>query len=106
MGKTNFEDIFGSNSKDYFDSIIEIYGLKPSYLVYQNNLDEIIVDEQWKSNESDNVKANRIFKFDILFLDLIKEDYRLDVLKKALDIYIASENYEEAAYIRDIINFY
>ena len=51
-------------------------------------------------------QATLSIKFDILFLDLIKEDYRLDVLKKALDIYIASENYEEAAYIRDIINFY
>lgn len=106
MGKMDFEDIFGSNSNDYFDSIIEIYGLKPSYLVYQNNLDEIIVDEQWKSNDSDSVKANRIFKFDILFLDLIREDYRLDVLKKVLDIYILTENYEDAVLIRDIVNAY
>jgi len=106
MAKTNFEDIFGSNSNEYLDSIIEIYGLKPIYLVYQDDTLDIIIDEQWKSTENDVVKVNRIFKFDILFLDLIKEESRLDVLKKVLDIYVRNENYEEAVYIRDIINFY
>jgi len=104
MGK-HFEDIFGLDSNDYFDSIIEIYGLKPSYSVYQNNLDEIIIDEQWKSDESKDIKANRIFKFDILFLDFIKEDCRIDVLNKVIDILVLNENYEDAALIRDVIKY-
>ena len=106
MNRMNFEDIFGEDSKDYFDKVIQKYGLKPKYNVYQNEMDEVIVDEEWVSSNSESVKANRIFKFDPFFLDLIKEEYRLEVLENALNLYVLVEDYENAALVRDIINIY
>ena len=44
MSRMNFEDIFGDDSHDYFDSIIDKFGLKASYVVYQNEDDDIIID--------------------------------------------------------------
>jgi hypothetical protein len=106
MKSIDFEDIFGNNSHDYFDYIIQKFELRPVYNVYQNNDDEIIIDEQWISNDSDLVKANRIFKFDPLFLDLIQEDSKLFVLQKALELYLSVEDYENAAIVRDVINIH
>ena len=106
MNRTNFEDIFGGDSKDYFDKIIERYNLKPNYNVYQNEQNEVIVDEEWISPDSEKVKANRIFKLDVFFLDLIREESRMDVLKKALELYVSVEDYENAALVRDIIQIY
>ena len=106
MNKMNFEDIFGEDSKDYFDKIIERYGLKPHYNVYQNEQNEVIVDEEWISPETETVKANRIFKLDVFFLDLIREESRMEVLKSALELYISVEDYENAALVRDIIQIY
>ncbi len=106
MARINFGDIFGQNSHDYFEHIIEVYGLKPKYNVYQNELDEVIVDEEWLSSDSDTVKANRLFKFDPNFLDLIKEESRLIVLEKALQLYVSVEDYENATIVRDIISEY
>jgi hypothetical protein len=106
MNKMNFEDIFGEDSKDYFDKIIEKYGLKPQYKVYQNEKDEVIVDEEWISPDTESVKANRIFKLDVFFLDLIREESRMEVLKKSLELYISVEDYENAALVRDIIQIY
>lgn len=106
MSRINFGDIFGENSHDYFEHIIEVYKLKPKYNVYQNELDEVIVNEEWLSNDSDSVKANRLFKFDPNFLDLIKEESRLIVLEKALQLYVSVEDYENATIVRDIISEY
>jgi protein-arginine kinase activator protein McsA len=104
MSRVNFNEIFGSESDDYFDSIIEKFQLEASYDVYQNEDDEIIIDEQWKSSESNRVAANRFFKFDPNFLDLIKDQSkRIEVLNKVLDIYVQVENYEDASQIRDLI---
>ena len=106
MNRMNFEDIFGEDSKDYFEHIIERYGLKPIYNVYQNEQDEVIVDEEWVSPDTESVKANRIFKLDVFFLDLIREESRIEVLKSALELYISVEDYENAALVRDIIQIY
>ena len=40
----DFEKLFGDNSKDYFELLIKKYNLKPKYVVYQNEQDEVIVD--------------------------------------------------------------
>jgi len=106
MSKMDFEDVFGENSHDYFNSIIQKFGLISSYVVYQNDKDEVIVDEQWISPKTNSVKANRIFKFDPYFLDLINEKDRVSVMEKALELYVSIENYEEAAIVRDILNIY
>jgi protein-arginine kinase activator protein McsA len=106
MSRMDFEDVFGENSHDYFDSIIRKFGLTSSYVVYQNEKDEVIVDEQWISPKTNSVKANRIFKFDPYFLDLINQKDRVSVMEKALELYVSIENYEEAAIVRDILNIY
>ena len=74
MSRMNFEDIFGDDSHDYFDSIIDKFGLKASYVVYQNEDDDIIIDEQWISPKTKNVTANRIFKYDPNYIDLISNN--------------------------------
>jgi hypothetical protein len=74
--------------------------------VYQNENDEVIVDEEWISPDSKTVKANRLFKFDPFFLDLIKEESRPEVLSKVLELYVSIEDYENASVVRDIINIY
>lgn len=99
----NFEDIFGENSYDYFEMIIQKFNLKPNYVIYQNNDDEIIIDEQWISPETNSVTASRLFKFDVNFIDLIHEDKRPEVLKKVLDFCISVEDYEQASQVRDVI---
>lgn len=104
MSKMNFEDIFGDDSHDYFDSIIDKFGLKPSYNVYQNEDDDVIIDEQWISPKTKSVTANRIFKYDPNFIDLIKGDCQMDVLNKVLKLYVSIERYEDAAVVRDILD--
>jgi protein-arginine kinase activator protein McsA len=103
MGKMNFEEIFGEDSHDYFETIIAKFGLEASYCVFQNEKDEIIIDEQWLSPKTKNVTANRLFKYDPDFIYLIKEDSQLDVLSKVLELFVQIEDYEQAATVRDII---
>lgn len=99
----NFEDIFGEDSHNYFEMIIEKFKLEPNYVVYQNNDDEIIIDEQWISPKTNSVTASKLFKFDINFIELIREDKRPEVLKKVLDFCVSVEDYEQASILRDQI---
>ena len=103
MGKMNFEEVFGEDSNDYFETIIAKFGLEASYCVYQNEKDEVIIDEQWISPKTKNVTANRLFKYDPNFIYLIKEESQKDVLIKVLDLFVKLEDYEQAAIVRDII---
>lgn len=99
----NFEEVFGEDSNDYFETIIAKFGLEASYCVYQNEKDEVIIDEQWISPKTKNVTANRLFKYDPNFIYLIKEESQKDVLIKVLDLFVKLEDYEQAAIVRDII---
>ena len=103
MGKMNFEEVFGEDSNDYFETIIAKFGLEASYCVYQNEKDEVNIDEQWISPKTKNVTANRLFKYDPNFIYLIKEESQKDVLIKVLDLFVKLEDYEQAAIVRDII---
>jgi hypothetical protein len=103
MGKMNFEEVFGDDSNDYFETIISKFGLEASYCVYQNDKDEVIIDEQWISPKTKNVTANRLFKYDPNFIYLIKEESQKDVLNKVLELFVKLEDYEQAAIVRDII---
>lgn len=103
MGKMNFEEVFGEDSHDYFETIIAKFGLEASYCVYQNEKDEVIIDEQWISPKTKNVTANRLFKYDPNFIYLIKEESQKEVLIKVLDLFVKLEDYEQAAIVRDII---
>lgn len=104
MNQMDFEKLFGDNSKDYFDLIIKKYKLKSKYVVYQNEKDEVIIDEQWTSEDNEKVKANRIFKFDPNFLELIEDDRMIEVLEKVIQLYVSIEDYENAAIVKDLLD--
>lgn len=97
-------DYIDNDSIDYFEMIIKKLNLYPDYIVYQNKYDEIIIDEQWKSPKDDSIIASKLFKFEINFIDLIKEDKRTEVLKKILDICVSIEDYEHAALVKNYLN--
>ena len=104
MNQMDFEKLFGDNSKDYFELLIKKYNLKTKYVVYQNEQDEVIVDEQWTSENTEKVKANRIFKFDPNFLDLIENECVNEVLEKVIELYVSIEDYENAAIVKNILD--
>ena len=99
----NFEDIFGEDSHNYFEMIIEKFKLEPNYVVYQNNDDEIIIDEQWISPKTNSVTASKLFKFDLDLIYLIREDKRMYVLNEVLNLCLLIEDYEMASILRDHI---
>jgi hypothetical protein len=99
----DFEDIFGEDSNNYFEMIIEKFKLEPNYVVYQNNDDEIIIDEQWISPKTNSVTASKLFKFDLSSIYLIREGKRMDVLKEVLNLCVLTEDYEMASILRDHI---
>ncbi len=99
-----YEDFFGKDSHNYFESIISLYNLKPVYDVYYNEANEIIIDEQWVSEDNKTIKANKIFKFNTFLVSMIIDEHRKEVLSKVLDLLVKDENYEEAASVRDIIS--
>jgi hypothetical protein len=87
-----------------FDEMILRLKLKPEYQIFLDNDNDVIINEEWSSPVSDNIKANRIYKFDLDFIDFIQPEDRVSVLKDVLDIYVTNEYFEMAAVIRDIIN--
>ena len=97
----------GSYDEDFsmgdFDSIVTKFNLKPDFLLTREN-DKILVNEVWSSSKNKNISANRIYEFDIFFLELIPDDIKKRVLEEVLEIYVEDERYEEAAEVRDIIN--
>ncbi len=96
-----FDDGREKVSSDIFEDMIVFMGLTPKYNVILEGQD-IIINEEWFSNES--IKANRIYMFDVNFIDIIKEDHKNSVLKEILDIYVKLEDYTNASIIRDLIN--
>lgn len=98
-------DINNSNydgfSIDDFDSIISKFNLKPNFELSMDG-DAIIVTETWSSNRN-SVVADRIYEFDLDFIETIPTDIKKRLLEGILNIYVESEKYEDAAIIRDII---
>lgn len=100
-------DLYGDDRKkitpDTFDEIISKLKLKPLYQIFLDKDNDVIINEEWSSPVSENIKANRIYKFDPDFLDFIQPEDRLGVLKDVLEIYVQNEYYERAVVIRDLI---
>lgn len=102
-----FDDFFNADgfkkiSLDQFDEFINRLNLKPKYSVFENERGDIIVNEEWSTKKNKSIKVNRFYKFSIDLLD-VPEDKKVPLLEKALEIYVSSERYEEAALIRDTI---
>jgi len=89
-------------SVDDFESIISKYDLRPDFILNREG-DKIIINETWTSDVVKSISANRIYEFDIFFLELIPIEIKRRVLEDVLDIYVFEERYEEAAEIRDEI---
>lgn len=86
-----------------FDLLISRFNLKPDFILTRDD-DKIMVNEVWSSPMNKSVSANRIYEFDIFFLELIPDEIKKRVLEEVLDIYVCEEKYEEAAEVRDEIN--
>ncbi len=102
------DELYGSDkdkiSIESFDILIKNLNMKPDYQIILDHDGDIIINEEWSSLISSGIKANRIYKFDINYLDMISFDDRFKVLSEILEIYVNQEKYENAACIRDTIN--
>lgn len=76
--------------------------MKPEYNVFLDERD-VIISEEWSSRISEDIKANRIYKFDSEFVNMILLEDRPKVLSMVMDLYLLSENYEDAAILRDLM---
>jgi hypothetical protein len=85
-----------------FDLLVAKFKLKPDFMLTRDD-DKIMVNEIWSSAKNKSVSANRIYEFDIFFLELIPDEIKKRVLEEVLDIYVDEERYEEAAEVRDEI---
>ena len=85
-----------------FDKIVAKFKLKPDFMLTKDD-DKIMINEIWSSPKNKSVSANRIYEFDIFFIELIPDEIRKRVLQEVLDIYVDDERYEEAAEVRDEI---
>lgn len=93
----------GDLTIDQFEFLVHQYGLEPEYHLSLEG-DDILINEEWKSDNKKGVAASRAYKFSSDFIDLIRESDRKFVLSKILDLYLRDENYEQCVIIRDLIN--
>lgn len=85
-----------------FDKIVAKFKLKPDFMLTKDD-DKIMINEIWSSSKNKSISANRIYEFDVFFLELIPDEIKKRVLEEVLDIYVIEERYEEAAEVRDEI---
>ena len=98
----NMDDYEENFSFGDFDKIVAKFKLKPDFMLTIED-EKIMINEIWSSPKNKSVSANRIYEFDILFLELIPDEIKKRVLQEVLDIYVSYERYEEAADVRDEI---
>lgn len=101
------DDLYGDNrdkmSVESFDNLIQKLDMRPEYEIFLDNDGDIVINEEWSSLSNDDVKANRIYKFNLDFINMILLEDRSRILSKILDIYVDQENYEDAAILRDLM---
>lgn len=85
-----------------FETVIKKFNLKPDFTLSRKK-NKIIINEIWSSKKIQSISANRIYEFDVFFIELIPEQIRKQVLEEVLQIYVGDERYEEAAEVRDEI---
>lgn len=97
----NFDEFDDDFNLTNFDLIITKLDLKPNFFLSRDE-DIILVNEIWSTKKS-SVVVDKIYEFDILYIDLVTIDIRKKVLEEVLEIYINEEKYELASEIRDIL---
>ena len=85
-----------------FDLLVSKFNLKPDFVLTVED-EKIMINEIWSHPKNKSVSANRIYEFDIFFLELIPDEIKKRVLEEVLDIYVNDERYEEAVEVRDEI---
>jgi len=98
----NFDGSYEEFSFESFNEVISKFNLNPDFLLTRDG-GAILVNEVWSSPKNKNVSANRIYEFDIFFLELIPDKIKKRVLEEVLEIYVEEERYEEAVEVRDTI---
>jgi hypothetical protein len=85
-----------------FEDLIEKYDMFPEVSI---SVDEegILVSEKWESNIHEHITAERFYYFDIYFMDYLPDNVKIKALGEILRVYVESELFEEAAFIRDEI---
>jgi hypothetical protein len=101
------DDLYGESrdkmSVESFDDLIQKLDMRPEYQIFLDKDGEVIINEEWSSLVSTEVKANRIYKFNIDSVNMILLEDRSKVLLEILNLYVDQENYEEAAALRDLM---
>lgn len=99
-------DLYGDDKRkmsvESFDNLIQKLDMRPEYNIFLDNGD-IIINEEWSSLHNSDIRANRIYKFNLDFINMILLEDRPRILSRILNIYVDQENYEEASVLRDII---
>lgn len=85
-----------------FDLLVSKFNLKPDFVLTVED-EKIMINEIWSHPKNKSVSANRIYEFDIFFLELIPDEIKKRLLEEVLDIYVNDERYEEAVEVRDEI---
>lgn len=99
-----FDDDDESLSELEFNKIVEQYSLSPDFILTRDE-DKIIINEAWSSPEN-SISVDRIYEFDVFFIDMIPIQIKRRVLEQVLDIYVFDENYEDAIIVRDMLKLF
>ena len=109
MDPNEFSDLLGDidgksvDTFEQFDMFIKKFGLKQTnHHIYFNRYNKLVINEEW-SSDGKEIRANRVYEFSPICVELIMENKRKEILNEIMDKYVESEEYENAAEIRDII---
>ena len=86
-----------------FEKTARTMGLVPDCEVKDDG-DGIFVKEMWSENRG-TVLAERFYYFDPRHANTIPKEIRRKVLEFSIGVYLEVEDYESAAYVRDVIKF-
>lgn len=86
-----------------FENTVRMMGLIPDCEVSTDE-DGIFVKESWSESRG-SVVAERFYYFEPRQGVSIPKEIRKKVLEYSIVVYIEDEDYESAAYVRDIIKF-
>jgi hypothetical protein len=67
-----------------FDKIVAKFKLEPDFMLTVED-EKIMINEIWSHPKNKSVSANRIYEFDIFFLELIPDEIKKRVLEEVLD---------------------
>ena len=97
IGDLYGDDGRGKITAETFEEMVFSLNLKPCYQIFLDKDNDVIINEEWSSPVSESLKANRIYKFDPNFIDIIQPEDRVLVLEDVLKIYVDNEYFEMTA---------